>query len=309
MIYLRTNSSSPFFIVGPTGVGKSSFSIELACQLDGEIIGADAFQLYQGLPLLTAQPSQKQQFVVPHHLIGVLSPTEACDAVRYRALALPVIDEIISRHHLPIVTGGTGFYLRALISSLDPLPPADPLLRAELAQKSHEELIAHLIRIDPAALPQIDSKNRRRVERVIEIITQTEEPLSQVWQKKKELSAKIPPPFGLFLLRDRDDLHRRIEANVHMMFDQGVVNEIANFDNIQMSSTASMALGLREIRAYCRGEQTLEETKNAIILATKRYAKRQITWFKNQHSFPYLNLSQFSSIEEAIPAALQLLQK
>lgn len=286
-------------IVGPTSVGKSTLSIELARRLDGEIIGVDAFQLYRGLPILTAQSNSQD---LPQHLIATLSLTEECDAMRYCSMALPIIDEISSRGKISLLAGGTGFYLRALLSPLDPLPTANADLRAQFAAASHEELLTQLEQVDPAASSQIDTNNRRRLERALEIILLTEKPLAEVWKKNREEASRVP---GIFLTRDREDLYQRIEAHVRLMFDQGVLDEVAALG--PLSHTAAMTLGLREIQAHLRGEITLADTIQTIIQATKRYAKRQMTWFRNQHDFPELNLSRFSSLEAATEGALPLL--
>lgn len=300
---LKPLNNKVFYIAGPTGVGKSAFAIELALRLGGTVIGADAFQIYHGLPLLTAQPTQEQQTIVPHHLIGAIPVTETCDVFRYRTMALACIAEATERHQQPLVTGGTGLYFRSLITPFDPLPGADLALRAELALLSHEEVIARLAALDPEAPARIDLKNRRRVERVLEIITQTKLPLAQTWYQEK----KIADNTGFLLVRDREELHQRIEHNVQTMFDRGVVEEVAALDSLSISPTASMTLGLRDLQAYHRGEQSLAQTQEAIIQATKHYAKRQLTWFRNQHTFHPLNLSDFSSTAAAVDAALALL--
>ncbi len=286
-------------IVGPTSVGKSTLSIELARRLGGEIVGVDAFQLYRGLPILTAQSISEK---VSQHLVGILDPTEDCDAMRYRSMALPLLDEIEARGKIPLLVGGTGFYLRSLLSPLDPLPTADASLRAKFAATSHEELLAQLEQLDPAASSQIDTNNRRRLERVLEILLLTGKPLAEVWKKNNNEASQVA---GIFLTRDREDLYQRIEAHVRLMFDQGVLNEVAALG--PLSHTAAMTLGLREIQAHLRGEHSLADTIQTIIQATKRYAKRQMTWFRNQHDFPELNLSRFSSLEAAVEAAVPLL--
>lgn len=289
-------------IVGPTSVGKSALAAQLARQLDAEIIGVDAFQLYRGLPILTAQIPMND---VPQHLIGVLSPTEECDAVRYCSMALPLIQKIQAGKKLPLLVGGTGFYLRSLLSPLDPLPIADPDLRKQLASRSHAELLLQLNQLDPEAASQIDLNNRRRLERVLEILLLTGKSLAEVWKNKT--GAAIPHR-GIFLTRDREDLHQRIEKSVHAMFEQGVIKEVENLNVLELSRTASMTLGLREIQAHRRGQMTLPETIAAITQATKRYAKRQMTWFRNQHDFRELNLSRFSSLNGATEAALRTLK-
>ena len=277
-------------------------ALELARRLDGEIIGVDAFQLYCGLPILTAQTIAND---VPQHLVGILSPEEECDTMRYRSMALPIIEEIATRKKFPLLVGGTGFYLRALFSPLDPLPTANAELRAQFASHTLEELLAQLRKLDPEALSQIDLNNRRRVERTLEILLLTKKPLAEVWKKNQKTTLSVP---GIFLTRDREDLHQRIEKNVQSMFEQGVLDEVAALHSLSLSCTAAMTLGLREIQAHLRGELSLATTIATIIQKTKRYAKRQMTWFRNQHDFPELNLSRFSSLEAAAERAIKLLK-
>lgn len=291
----------PIYITGPTGVGKSAFATLLSLQIGGEIVGADAFQIYRDLPILSSQPNHGQQKLVEHHLIGTLPVTELCDAALYHEMALQAIQKIEARNHFPIITGGTGLYIRSLISPLDSLPKADEALRASFTLLSQEALLACLEKLDPDALHLIDIKNRRRIERALEIVIQSGSPLNEVWRKKRE---PVPPALGFFLFRERDDLYQRIETNVKNMFLQGVVQEVAALESLSLSKTASMALGLREIQAHLRGEISLKNSIEKITQATKRYAKRQLTWFKNQHTFLPWNLSHFPSMESAVEAAL-----
>ncbi len=164
--------------------------------------------------------------------------------------------------------------------------------------------MARLAALDPKAASLIDIKNRRRVERALEIVMLSRAPLSEVWQQKKETP---PNTLGFFLFREREELYQRIEENVKNMFQHGVLQEVAALEEI--STTASMALGLREIQAHLRGEMSLQATIEKVTQTTKRYAKRQMTWFKNQHTFLSLNLSHFSSMEEAIDQTLLMLEK
>ena len=216
-------------------------------------------------------------------------------------MALAAIEQVKKHHCIPIISGGTGLYIRSLISPLDHLPSADLLLRTSLSTLSTEALLARLRELDPTALELIDHKNRRRIQRAVEIITQSGSPLHEVWRKQKET---LPPTLGFFLFREREELYQRIERNINNMFEQGVVEEVMALNATVLSPTASMALGLREIQAYLCGTISLDSTIKTIIQSTRRYAKRQITWFKNQHSFFPLNLSDFSSMEEAVDQAI-----
>lgn len=297
-------------VAGPTGAGKTDLSLRLAGELHGEIVGADAFQIYAGLPILTAQPSAVARKVIPHHLIGSVDPAETYDAGRYLREALPVIRGIVARGKRPIVVGGTGLYFKALLGGLHELPAGDPVLRAELQALLLPELIVRLQSLDPAAVGMVDVVNRRRVERALEIVILTGKPLGA---SRKESQGSTPTPqcvgvMALLLTRDREELNARIEANVQTMFQQGVEDEVAALPEQHVGPTASMTLGLREIRSLLRNEITQEEAIAAISSATRRYAKRQMTWFNHQHDFPKLNLSLFSDPEKSLAEALRLLK-
>lgn len=291
-------------LTGPTGAGKTDLSHQLAERIGGEIVCADAFQVYAGLPILTSQPSASQKRIVPHHLFGCVSPTETYDVGRYLRDALPLIHEIIGRGKVPIVVGGTGLYVKALLGGLDVLPGNDPSLREEFAKLPLSELVARLRGLDPIAESMLDLANRRRVERAIEIVTLTGKPLSE-----SRRGTPKPHKFlkALLIVRDRATLNARIASNVQSMFDHGVEKEVASLSEGKTGVTAAMTLGLREIRALLRGETTSIETKNAMIVSTRRYAKRQMTWFRNQHGFAELNPDDFPDITAAVTEIIRLL--
>ena len=293
-------------IAGPTGVGKTVLALKLAAKLSGEIFGADAFQLYAGLPILTAQPTSEQQAAIPHHLIGSIDPQESFDAGRYQRIAEPILRDIAARGSTPIVVGGTGLYLKALLGGLSELPGTDSALRKEFATFDLPTLITRLHYADPEAGSQLDLGNRRRVERALEIIILTGKPLAH--SRTKEVKTLPCGIRALMLIREREELNARIAANVTEIFVRGVEAEVAALPEEKIGSTASMTLGLREIRALLRGEISREEAMTAITLATRRYAKRQMTWFKNQHDFPVLNLTHYPDPNLAEEEALRLLQ-
>ena len=314
-------------IAGPTGAGKTALSLRLAARLGGEIVGADAFQLYAGLPLLTAQPTPAEQEGIRHHLIGSLDPGERFDAGCYQRAAAPILRDIVARGRTPLVVGGTGLYVKALLGGLDELPGNDPVLRLELAQHDLTSLVERLRNADPEAPEQIDIANRRRVERALEIVLLTGKPLAASRTERAgiqksevgDLSSSAPLHLpssrshlpnrvrALLVTRDREELNARIEANVRAMFDRGVEAEVAALPEGKVGPTAAMTLGLREIRALQRGEISRKAAIEAITVATRRYAKRQMTWFRNQHSFPVLNLTHFPNPDLAMQEAVTLL--
>lgn len=271
-------------LAGPTGVGKSALAVELALRLDAEIVGADAFQIYAGLPILTAQPGAEAIRRVPHHLVGCVPVEEAFDVQRYAVGARAAIDEILGRGRRALVVGGTGLYFRALIDGLAPTPTADRMLRAELEAMSLPELVERLRRADPAAPPQVDVRNPRRVGRAIEIVEGSGRPLADFRSTPRN------PAFGLLLVRERDEMRERIADNVRTMFDRGVADEVRAVAGIA-GPTASRAIGFAEVREFLCGGMTRAECEQAMTVSTRQYAKRQLTWFRRQTSFRPLDLT------------------
>ncbi len=268
---------APFFLTGPTASGKSAVAVLLAERLGGEIVNADAFQLYEGMDLLTAKPGPADLARVPHHLYSVLPAGEPCDAQRYRELALPVLAAIAARGRTPIVVGGSGLYLKALSHGLAELPPADPALRAELAGWSLEAKTTRLLELDPDAASNVPLANPRYVERALEICLLTGQPQSQL----RQTFAKVEPlGSGVTLDLPRAELHGRIHRRLLAMVDAGLLDEVRALPEI--GSTAERAIGLRELRAHLAGELSLEEALAAMETATRRYAKRQLTWFRRE---------------------------
>jgi tRNA dimethylallyltransferase len=252
--------------------------MQLAARLGGEIVGADAFQVYAGLPILTAQPSAEDRARVPHHLIGVIPLAHSFDVAQYLALARERIDEIRGRGRVPIVVGGTGLYVRSLLRGLADLPPADESLRAELSALPLAELQAELKERDTVGAGFIDLQNPRRVIRAIEVCRLTGRPFSSYRQQWEQPGS---PEFrGYVLTRDRDELYRRIDARVEAMFRAGLEDEVAALGEV--GPTAGQVLGLREIRERLDGRLTRAECIAAIQQATRRYAKRQLTWFAKE---------------------------
>jgi tRNA dimethylallyltransferase len=273
-----------FFIVGPTATGKSELAAEVAVGLGAEIVSADAFQIYQGLDLLTAKPDGAIQAKAPHHLIGTVPLTEEMNVEKYRTAADEVIRDIQRRGKVAIVTGGSGLYVKALTHGLAKLPAADPKLREELDRLESDELHARLCALDPQTGEQIDGKNKRRLVRALEVCLLSGKPFSA---QRMEWNAEAAS--GAFVFRERAELYSRIDCRVEQMFEAGVVEEVRSLG--QVGATADKTLGLREIRGLLRGDVTRAECIAKIQQATRRYAKRQLTWFQRQNNFEPLNLS------------------
>ena len=272
---------APCYICGPTASGKSALAIEMAGRLGGEIVNADAFQLYRGIEVLSAAPSAEDIARVPHHLYGVIGPTETMDAGTYLRMAEPVIRGIQERGNVPVITGGSGLYLKFLTHGPAPLPQGDAKLRADLDARPLEELVAELTRLDPVEASRTALKNRRYVSRALEICLLSGRRASELrdqWEattREREASLR-----GLVIRRDRAELHARIEARTRMMLDGGAIDEVAALTAV--SATCEKAIGFREIRAFLDGETDRNTCGERINAATRQYAKRQETWFRRE---------------------------
>ncbi len=296
-------SQPPVYIVGPTGSGKSAIAMTLAEAHQGEIINADAFQVYQGLEILTAQPTAEDRACVPHHLYGFLSVSEEFDAAQYAKLAQAKVAEVQSRGRLPIIVGGSGLYVKALTHGLSDLPPINEALRAELAAESLETLLPRLLELDPAAASHVNLQNPRHVQRALEICLLTGRPATEFKQAWKDVAN---PARGIFVNPPRDELYQRINRRTDEMFAAGVVTEVHHLlRQGPLSATASKAIGLQTI-VHLQDESA---ARSEIQQATRRYAKRQITWFKRESYFTPVTsaeeLSSWSSAFRPMPLRIQ----
>lgn len=287
--------SLPFFIVGPTASGKSALAVALAEKTGGEIVNADAFQLYQGMDLLTAKPTAAERSRVPHHLYGVLPVTEACDAQRYREMALPVISDILARGRLPVVVGGSGLYIKALSHGLATLPPTDPEVRAQVASLGAEAAREKLLELDPKAADNVPLANPRYVSRALEVCLMTGRPQSELRQTFSEVE---PAGSGIVLTWEREVLYARINQRTQAMLTAGLLAEVEALPELGL--TAQKAIGLREMQAHLRGELPLAEAVDSMQQATRRYAKRQMTWFRRETWMQTICLDSQSTAESCL---------
>ena len=283
-----------FFIVGPTAAGKSELAADVAAMVGGEVVSADAFQIYRGLDLLTAKPEPATLRRAPHHLIGTLSLEEEMNAEKFRTEALRAIAEIRSRGKHSIVVGGSGLYVKTLTHGLSTLPASNRKLRDELNELNLDQLHARLVDLDRETASVIDVKNRRRLVRALEICLLTGEPASaqrQQWAGRNPAETAAAT-IGVFVFRDREELYQRINRRVEAMFKNGVVEEVRAVGAI--SPTAAQTIGWREIREYLDGKIAMSQCITEIQQFTRRYAKRQLTWFRQQTNLEPLNLSLLS---------------
>lgn len=292
---MSSRNQTPFFIVGPTAGGKSALALAVAERFGGEIVNADAFQLYQGMDLLTAKPPPEDLQRVPHHLYSVLPLTDTCDAQRYREMALPVIEEIASRGKLPIVVGGSGLYIKAISHGLAPLPPTDPAIREQVNALPPEEARARLLQLDPHAAENVPLANPRYVSRALEICLLTGQPQSAL---RQTFSQTEPAGSGIVLSWDREELYGRINRRAEIMLEAGLLDEVAALP--ELGPTAAKAIGLREMQAHLRGVMTLAAAVDTLQQSTRRYAKRQITWFRRESWLQTICLDSQTTAESVL---------
>jgi tRNA dimethylallyltransferase len=267
-------------IGGPTASGKSALAMQMARESGAEIVGADSMQLYRDLAVLTAAPTSEDRKAVPHHLTGVADASESWSVGRWLAKAMTALESIRSRGRPAIVVGGTGLYFNALTKGLADIPPVDREKSAHLAELELREALKTL---DPAAEARIKPGDRQRLIRAHAVVTQTGRSLT-AWQDETKPALAPDAWRGLVVEPDREALYRRCDARLKAMIEAGAIDEVRALDarGLEPALPALKAVGYRELLAYVRGQTTLEEALAAAQQETRHYAKRQLTWFRNQ---------------------------
>ncbi|MEW6044900.1 MAG: tRNA (adenosine(37)-N6)-dimethylallyltransferase MiaA [Bacillota bacterium] len=295
-------------IAGPTAVGKTELAIEVALRLGAEVISADAMQVYRGLDIGTDKPTPEQRRGVEHHLIDVADPEEPFNASIYRELARRALAAIESRGRLAIVCGGTGLYIRAFVDDLLPAPGGyDPSVRAHLEAQARREgsglLYRRLAEVDPEAAARIHPHNVRRVIRALEAYEVTGKPLSEL-QREARRSARPLAAVWVGLIRPRPVLYERIHRRVDEQVARGLVDETRRLllRGLGPGNTAMQALGYKEMARYLAGELTFARAVEHLKLATRHYARRQLTWFRPDPRIRWFDLSALGSLDAAAGA-------
>ncbi|MBI4643777.1 MAG: tRNA (adenosine(37)-N6)-dimethylallyltransferase MiaA [Deltaproteobacteria bacterium] len=271
-------------LVGPTAVGKTAVALELAREIGAEIVNADSLQVYRELDIGTAKPTPAERALVPHHLVDVVDPPDPYDASRYSHEAREVIAELHRRGVPPLVVGGTGLYLKALLSGLftegSPNPRIRQRLRQELTDKGLPALHERLKRLDPASAWRLHPHDTYRILRALEVMEATGEPLS-AWHESHQFRDAPYQTLKLGLIRPREELNHRIEERVEAMLAQGWLEEVHGLlSRYPPDLKPLQALGYRHLIAFLQGRWTWEEAMELLKRDTRRYAKRQLTWFR-----------------------------
>ena len=300
-------------IGGPTASGKTALGIQVAKKLGGEIISSDSMQIYQEMNIGTAKPTMEERKQVPHHLVDFVSPTMRYSVAEFQKDALRKIEEILQKGKIPIIVGGTGLYIDSLIYGIDfPEIAFDEAYRNQLEEQVKEEGLETLwekaSRIDPEAMQKISKNDKKRILRVLEIYHQTGKTKTQ--QEKESRKKEVPYDYHVYAITmDRDKLYERINTRVDQMIQEGLIEEVeALVKKYNHFPTAMQGLGYKEVVEYLEGSLTKQEMIDKIKQETRRYAKRQLTWFRKNKQTIWLDASNHTQ-EENVELILEEIKK
>jgi len=288
------------FIVGPTATGKSEIAFKLAKKLKTEIISCDSMQVYRCMDTLSQSPPQPWQKSIPHHLIGVLNPRREYSVAQFRKNAFKYIKRITRKKKIPVIVGGSGLYMKALIDGLFPSPKKDIKLREHLKKESEKKgpnhLYSKLKEIDPQTASTIHPNDLRRIIRALEVYYLTGQALSMHKKKTKGITSDFDIYiFGLNMARN--SLYEKINQRTDHMFRRDLINEVKKLSKKKLSITARASLGYKEIQGYLTRQYDLDEAKELLKKNTRRFAKRQLTWFRAEKRIRWIDLDKFTPLE------------
>ena len=311
---MMNNKQKILAVVGPTASGKTSLSIALAKALGGEVLSCDSMQIYRDMDIGTAKPTAEEQDGVPHHLIDIAAADEPFSCAEYAAMAKETIAEIASRGKLPIFCGGTGLYLDGVLRGGNSYEKTetDPEYRAALermaAEQGAEAVHAMLAAVDPEAAQATHPNNVKRVIRALEIYKTTGLTKTELDRRSVQVESEYDALVLGIRFPDTEELYARINMRVDMMIDQGLLDECRRLMDagvFERSATAAQAIGYKELFPYLRGELPLESCVETLKMATRRYAKRQMTWFRMHGNVVWLDRSAQTAERELIAMATE----
>lgn len=294
---------NPIAVVGPTASGKSALGIALAHEFGGEVVNVDSMQLYRGMDIGTAKLPVEEREGIPHHLLDIWDVTKTASVAEYQALAVATVEEIMVRGKVPVLVGGSMLYVQSLIDAWS-FPPTDPAVRARYEARLQEigidALHAELAEVDPEAASIIEDKDPRRTVRALEVIELTGKPF-----KASQPPKNAPPRWGTRILGLRTNaewLNPRIELRTRMMFEQGLIDETRALvtDGLVRNSTAGRAIGYAQVLAMFDGELTEEEALEQTITGTRRYVRRQRSWFNRDPRTQWLDAADSNVVDLAL---------
>lgn len=300
-------------VTGPTASGKTALAVGICKQIRGEVVSCDSMQIYRGMDIATAKPSPEEMQGVPHHLIDFAPADTEFSVAEYCRLASQAILDIHSRGMTPVIAGGTGLYYSSLVDNISFTPgDTDTEYRKLLLQRAQEEgsgaLLEELKLIDPESAAVLHEKDTHRIIRALEIYHTT----GLTKTRQNELSRANPSPYNLTAIcldaRNRDYLYDRINRRVDKMIENGLADEAERFYSANPGKTAVQAIGYKELKPYLDGEKTLVECAENLKMQTRRYAKRQLTWFRRDERMHFLYIDDYESGEDLLEAAMEILR-
>ena len=301
-------------IAGPTASGKTALAVELAKELDGEVVSCDSMQVYKRMDIGTAKPTEEEMQGIVHHMIDVAEPEEDFSVSRYCSLASPIVDDILARGKTAVIAGGTGLYMDSLIrgNAFAPFPSTGvrEKLEAQADAEGMEAMLKWLQSIDPEAARRLHLSDRKRVLRALEVYLETGETITEHNRKTQAVPPRYCPLWLGLDFKDRAELYRRIDLRVGLMLEMGLVEEIQDLlsSGIPEKCTAMQAIGYKEFVAALEGQCTIAQAAGQVRQSSRHYAKRQLTWFRRNQSIHWLTRSPGEGGMEILEKARQVIR-
>ena len=300
-------------IAGPTASGKTALAVQLAKEFNGEVVSCDSMYVYRGLNIGTAKPSIEEMEGIVHHMIDVAGPEEDFSVSKYCCMAAPIVDDIVARGKTAIIAGGTGLYMDSLIKGNDFAPFPATGMREKLEEQADREgmeaMLALLSSIDPDSAARLHISDRKRIIRALEVYYETGETITAHNVRTQAIPPKYDPLWLGLDFADRAELYRRIDLRVGLMLEQGLVEEIKELlcSGIPQKCTAMQAIGYKEFVAALNGEISIEEAADQVRIASRHYAKRQLTWFRRNKKIHWITRETVEGSDEIFRRARQII--
>ncbi len=300
-------------IAGPTASGKTALAVELAKLTDGEVVSCDSMQVYKRMNIGTAKPTAEEMQGIPHHMLSVAEPWEDFSVSRYCQMASPIVDDIVARGKTAIIAGGTGLYMDALIKGNDFAPCPATGRRQELEELADREgieaVIAQLQQVDPESAQRLHPSDRKRIIRAMEVYLETGESITEHNRKTQAIPPRYSPVWFALEDENRADLYARIDARVDIMLEMGLIEEIKSLlaEGISPQATAMQAIGYKEFVGALQGQCSIEEAAAQVQQSSRKYAKRQLTWFRRNKDIHWLRREPGESTAQILSKARQIL--
>ena len=310
----ESNTIPLIAVVGPTASGKTSLAVDICEKIGGEAVSCDSMQIYKGMDIATAKPTADEMRGIPHHLIGFLEPDEPFSVAKYCEAARAAINDIVSRGKKAVLVGGTGLYYSSLVDNIEFLPDeTDFEYREELKKKAEmngaQVLLDELYLIDPESASKLHVNNVGRIIRALEIYHTTGKTITE----QNELSKQNPTSFETLTIcldaRNRQFLYDRINRRVDVMLEAGLLDEAKSFLSSHAGSTAKQAIGYKELAPFFEGKASLEECVENLKMQTRRYAKRQLTWFRRCENINYIYIDEYDSFDDIADTAIKIIKE